>query len=183
MELVKLEKIISGEVKELNINSQEELENANELLRLAKSTAKEIKDEHDPICKELSDKHKAATTERKIALAPYLDCEKIIKKAISHYAEEQEKLRIEAEKKQQEEHELFGEIITETKDVEIPKGTNVRKKWKARVVDDKKVPLMYKKMFIRKVDESILNQIAENTKGTVSIDGVEFYEESIVFVR
>lgn len=183
MELIKLEKIISGEVKKLNINSQEELENANELLRLAKITAKEIKDEHDPICKELSDKHKKATTARKEALAPYLDCEKVIKKAIGSYAKEQEKLRIEAEKQQEEEIEILGETITDVQETVIPQGTNVRHVWKARVVDDKKVPLMYKKMFIRKVDESKLNQIAENTKGEVEIEGVEFYQDSIVTVR
>lgn len=68
---------------------------------------------------------------------------------------------------------------------EAPKaaGVSVRKTWKARVLDDAAVPVIANGIVIRPIDAAALNNIARLTKGTASIPGVEFYEESAVSAR
>lgn len=62
-------------------------------------------------------------------------------------------------------------------------GVSVRKTWKARVLDDRMVPVIANGIVIRPIDAAALNNIARLTKGTASIPGVEFYEESTTAVR
>lgn len=68
---------------------------------------------------------------------------------------------------------------------EAPKaaGVSVRKTWKARVLDDAAVPVLANGVVIRPIDAAMLNNIARLTKGTASIPGVEFYEESSIGAR
>ena len=101
----------------------------------------------------------------------------VIKKAIGDYMKSLKKLKIE----QQQEAELFGlETKAETPDL---KGTHIRKTWKARIVDESKVPINYGKMCIREINMSKLNDIAKYTEGKAEIEGVEFYQEETVVVR
>lgn len=68
---------------------------------------------------------------------------------------------------------------------EAPKaaGVSVRKTWKARVTNPAVVPVYANGAEIRPIDAAALNNIARLTKGTASIPGVEFYEESTTAVR
>lgn len=101
---------------------------------------------------------------------------------------EQERLQKEAEEKASQ---LAAEGKTEqaieaavvpvvplpTVHVEQPKvaGISRRQNWKARIVDQMKVP----RQFLT-VDEKALNAYAKATKGEVPVDGVEFYAEDII---
>ena len=62
-------------------------------------------------------------------------------------------------------------------------GVGVRKSWKARIVDASQVPAYVNGMEIRKIDLSALGQLARLSKGTASVPGIEFYEESNISVR
>lgn len=69
--------------------------------------------------------------------------------------------------------------------IEAPKavGVSTRKVWKARVVDPAKVPAYVNGMEIRSINMSALNSIARMTKGTATVPGVEFYEDSQISAR
>ena len=62
-------------------------------------------------------------------------------------------------------------------------GTHVRKTWKARIVDESKVPIMYGNHVIRQIDMSKLNDIAKYEQNKAEIPGVEFYQDETVIVR
>lgn len=66
---------------------------------------------------------------------------------------------------------------------EQAKGTSTRKKWRARVVDEKAVPAYCGDMEIRRIDQSALDRLASMSKGTAQIPGVEFYQETIISAR
>ena len=70
-------------------------------------------------------------------------------------------------------------------DVKKPEaeGTGVRKVWKARIVNEFKVPAYMGQFELRKIDMSVLNGIARTTKGTAEIPGVEFYEDVTIAAR
>ena len=69
--------------------------------------------------------------------------------------------------------------------VETPKaqGINTRKVWKAEVTDPAIVPAYFNGMEIRNINMSTLNKIASMTKGSASIPGVRFFEDTILAVR
>lgn len=67
--------------------------------------------------------------------------------------------------------------------VQKTEGISVRKTWKARIIDDSKVPTHFGGVCIRPVDTSALNNLARMTKGTAEITGVEFYEDANFAVR
>lgn len=62
-------------------------------------------------------------------------------------------------------------------------GTSVRKTWKARVTDPTAVPAYFNELELRTINQATLNNIAKMTKGTATIPGVEFYQESSLGVR
>ena len=63
--------------------------------------------------------------------------------------------------------------VVQVEEQEKNKGESTRKVWKARVIDAKKVPDVFKI-----VDEKALNKYAIATKGAVPVEGVKFYQES-----
>lgn len=69
--------------------------------------------------------------------------------------------------------------------IETPKaaGISTRRTWKARIVDPSKVPAYVNGMEIRTINMSALNNIARMTKGSASIPGVEFFEETSIGAR
>lgn len=62
-------------------------------------------------------------------------------------------------------------------------GISVRKKWKARVVKEYKVPIAVAGITIRPIDQSALNKLAVLSKGDCDCPGVEFYQEESTMVR
>lgn len=124
--------------------------------------------------------------------------------------EEQERLRIAAEERARKERErieaqalkamekgqeekaeallekaeavqVMTPIVAQT--YQAPSGVSTRKTWKARVIDESKVPAYFAGVLIRPVDGAALNRIASMTKGPSQIPGVEFYEDSVVSAR
>ena len=99
-------------------------------------------------------------------------------------AEAAEKDRIAAEAaavakaKEVEAAQTVAQKITVASTVAKQAGESVRTTWKARVVDALLVPRAY-----LMVNEKALDSYAKDTKGTMQIPGVEFYEEKIIVRR
>ncbi|MBQ3326537.1 MAG: hypothetical protein IJG86_01965 [Clostridia bacterium] len=68
-------------------------------------------------------------------------------------------------------------------DTPTAEGTHVRKTWKHRVTDPNAVPAYFNGMEIRTINSAALNNIARMTKGTATIPGVEFYQDTQISVR
>lgn len=168
---------LQQEIESLTITNDEELENANELAKKVNKAIKEVKAEHKEEIAKYHSLHKEAKAKEKEELQPLEKGKEVIKKAIGDYMKQLEIKKAQ----QQEEAELFG-IETPTKEVKL-NGTHVRKVWKARIVDESKVPIYHGKMCIRDINMSLLNDIAKYSQGKEQIDGVEFYQEETVVIR
>jgi len=65
-----------------------------------------------------------------------------------------------------------------TANVETPKGVSYRDKWTAKVINENLVPREY-----LIVNQSALDKVAQATKGSIKIAGVEFISEKILASR
>lgn len=179
MELLQLQQ----EVKELVITNDTELENANALAKEANALIKKVKAKHKEDISKYYALHKEAKTKEKEELMPIENAKEIIKNAICDYMKIVEQRQLEEQKQQQEEQDLFGETLTLKTEKPDLKGTHIRKTWKARIVDEDKVPVKYGNVVIRKIDMSKLNDIAKFEEGKANIPGIEFYQDETVVIR
>ena len=97
-------------------------------------------------------------------------------------AEEAEKARIEADKaatkaaeRAAQAQEIFVPVPVLTSKVEKIAGIGTRTIWKCRIVDVNKIPRQY-----MIPNEKMLGEIARTLKASLAIEGVEFYQESII---
>jgi translation initiation factor IF-2 len=109
--------------------------------------------------------------------------------------EEAERLLAEAEKAIDEGREMESEILfaqaeiieTSTPAIQIQaptaKGISTRTMYRARVIDESKVPIEVAGVVIRPVDLAAINKLAQASKGRVQIPGIEIYTEDSVAVR
>ncbi len=102
-------------------------------------------------------------------------------------ANAEEKARLEAEAKKKEEQaeakrekkeDVRVEAPVLAKRTETPKGVSYRDVWAAEVVDKSKLPLQY-----LEPNMSMLNKMAQATKGKVPIAGVKFSSKKILASR
>lgn len=61
-------------------------------------------------------------------------------------------------------------------------GSAVKTTWKARIINEKIVPVEMNGMVIRPVDTALLDKLAKGSKGMMKIAGVEFYEDMSISV-
>lgn len=66
---------------------------------------------------------------------------------------------------------------------EQAKGTSTRRRWRARVIDERAVPAYSGCIQLRKIDQSALDKLAAASEGTAQVPGVEFYQETIISAR
>lgn len=170
-------------VNSLAINSDSQLDLANELAKYSNTQIKKIKAEYKPLKQELDKQKKEIIAKEKDTLKPYENAKTIIKNAIGDYMKKAELERIEQKKKIKEEQEQYGISLGEVEELPKLKGTHIRKTWKARVVDADKVPIKIGTTVIRNINMSVLNDIAKVYRGSFDIPGVEFYQEEAVTIR
>lgn len=170
-------KEFNEQVESLTINTNEQLENANFLAKECNRLIKEVKASHKEAIGLYHRLHKEAKEKEKEELKPLENAKVILKEAICKYMKELEQLKV-----AQQEEKTFGEVLTQSSMPDL-KGTHVRKVWKARVIDENKVPIKYGNHVIRTIDMSKLNEIAKYEEGQAVIDGVEFYQEESVVIR
>ena len=109
--------------------------------------------------------------------------------------EEAERLLAEATKAAEEGREMESEILLAQAEIietsqpavqmQAPKATGVstRTLYRARIVDESKVPVEVAGVVIRPVDLAAVNKMAQASKGKIQIPGIEIYEEQSVAVR
>ena len=182
MELLAKINQFSEEIESLEITEDFQLENANALAKKCNELIKEVKASHKDEIAYFHSKHKEAKEKEKEELKPLESAKNVLKNAIGDYMKVVEQRRLELAQQQEEEKEIFGEIITVE---EAPKlgGTHVRKTWKARVVDESKVPVRHGNIVLRPVDMKVLNDFAKVFEGQANIEGVEFYQDSTVVIK
>ena len=169
---------LQQEIESLIITNDDELKNANNLAKRVNKAIKEVKATHKEEIAKYNSLHKEAKAKEKKELAPLEKGKEIIKKAIGDYMKELEKKQIE----EKEEADLFG-LETPTTEKPNLNGTHIRKVWKARIIDESKVPVYHGKMCLRDINMSLLNDIAKYSQGKEKIEGVEFYQEETVVIR
>ncbi len=113
--------------------------------------------------------------ERKLKELQEKEAEKLLKKAekqeLKGNTEKAEELKLEAEIKK-----TITPIVAPT--IEKVSGANYITKWKFKITDQNKVPREY-----MIPNEEMLSRMATATKGTLKIDGIEFYSEKTLSVR
>lgn len=109
--------------------------------------------------------------------------------------EEAERLLAEAARAAEQGNEMEAEIILAQAEIietsqpavqmQAPKATGVstRTLYRAKIIDESKVPTEVAGVVIRPVDLSAINKLAQASKGKVQIPGIEIYEEQSVAVR
>lgn len=204
---------LSQQLKALVIRSQEDYETAALLLKSIKDLGKMTEDARKKITTPLDQAKAAVMDLFRPTSTALENCEKHLKSLMISYANAQESIRIEAEEKlrkeaakkeaeekkrleerankaeasgktgkaeelRQQAQEVFVPAPTLASTVEKPQGISMKKNWKARVIDVTKVPREY-----MVVNESMLDKMAKDTKGSLEIPGVEFYSECVLASR
>ena len=109
--------------------------------------------------------------------------------------EEAERLLAEAAKAAEQGNEMESEILLAQAEImeasqpavqmQTPKATGVstRTLYRARIIDESKVPVEVAGVVIRPVDLAAINKLAQASKGKVQIPGIEIYVDQSVAVR
>lgn len=165
---------------------------ANDLIARLQGVRKEVVARFADPKKKAAEAHKAVCELEKSFLAPVDEKIRLLKTSTTNwYAAEQRRIAAEEERKRKEAEELAalsaeaessGDIATAAEAVAaaaiaqatvtvMPKvaGTSMREVWKAVVVDVSQLPREY-----MIVNQSMLDKMAQATKGAVPIPGVRF---------
>lgn len=204
---------VMAQIAIFTVATQQDYNNAAELLKDIKSRSNQIVDYWKPVKGNAHQAWKQICDKEKELLAPFAKAESEIKSKMVTFQkakmEEERLLREEQERfKKEEEARLLAlaveaeeagrtenaeyllEVAQETANIvfEAPKkektpDTSVKKTWKARVTNEKLVPVEIMGTVIRPVDLSALDKLAKFSKGATQIPGVEFYEDISIAAR
>jgi chromosome segregation ATPase len=222
---------ILSDAEKMEIATRPQYESAADMLKDVKAKAKDLNGRRKDITRPLDKAKKQIMDLFRAPLDKLGKAEKILKRSMNDYVQEQERIRREKEEKLRREAEAerrrkgeqqrrweekekkrreeadrleaegkaeearkakaaaekaagkAEERALEVENVQAPvlaqedtpKGVSYRSKWTAEVVDLSQVPLQY-----LEPNMSMLNRMAQATKGKVSIPGVKFHEEKIV---
>jgi len=189
----------------LQIVTARDYEEAANLLLSIKEVQKEIDASYDPVIKKAFEAHREAIAAKKKVEAPLREAEAIIKPKLSAYDAEQERIRLEAERKAQaeavrleEERRLQEAIEAEQSGdtaeadaiiaspayvapVSIPKttpkvqGITYRETWNYEITDINKLPREY-----LKPDEVKIGQVVRALRSAARIPGIRVYSSRTV---
>lgn len=196
------------EANQIAVASSEQFQSASDFLKAIKNAQKKVKDFFSPLKESTRSAWKAVCDKERSMLDPIEAAEKEIKSKLLSYQQEQERLRLEQERKLQAEAEararkererlsaragkaeasgkeekaealreqaesVVAPIVSVQSEAPKVEGISIRKTWRARVVNAKAIS---REWLI--VNEKALQAFARSTKGTVKVDGVEFFEEA-----
>lgn len=199
--------------RDLVIKMQPDYDMAGTLLQKIKGCAKAIEDKHKEITKPLDQAKKAVMDLFRNPLIKLAEAESIVKRSMVTFEDEQERIRKEQEKKlrkqaaaeearkkkaleerakkaeEQGKAEKAEELREKAEETHVeapvlaprtekPKGIAYKIRWTAIVVDFKALPDEYKLP-----NMSMLNKLAQATKGKIPVAGVEFKSEKEVASR
>lgn len=193
---------------ELTIADHPAYEVAADFLQGIKALEREIESTFDPAIKAANAAHKAVLEAKAKHYDPIKAAEKVIKLKMAKFQEEEERRREEEERKLKEEARKLEEddrnrraeaLIAEGKPeealalLEAPpepvamivapappkvKGVSVRHVWKAKIIDETKIPRDY---LVPDIDK--INRVIKASEGKIAIPGIEPYQEKIIASR
>lgn len=185
--------IAVNRANEIEINSDESLESATDILKEVKDASKVVKNRKEEITKPLNDALKSARDLFRPIEKDLQEGESIIKKKMLDYEKEIEAKRAEEAAKYEERVEK-GTMRTDTamkkmddletvgSNVKGEKGSaNFRTVRTVKVVDPKKIPLKY--LMNEKVLAAIASAVRTDVLNGTKVDGVEIVEEKQVASR
>lgn len=196
---------IVDQAKAVKVVDIESYKYAGELWKSIGDMIKEVKATFDPICEAANKAHKAATAKRASFLDPLESVYRSVKRLMSDYDAEQERIRREAEeklreqaRKEEEERRLKEAIaLEESGQKEVAEAVMETPVYVAPVVITKAVPKMEGGPVFRtvwkfrivnqniiprqylKVDEVAIGGVVRALKGQTNIPGIEPYEERV----
>lgn len=211
-ELERMGALMMRNAERLTIQTNEDFERGNTLLKDIKGKIKAVKDYWKEPKAAAQAAHKQLVARESAMLKPLESAENTIKRMMLDYTKAQEKAAREAEEAARREREAEAhrlEAIAAQAEAEgdvdtaeimhdmaeavpvaevvqtAPKaqGVSVRKVWKARVMDEKLVPAYFDGYKLRDINMTTLNSLARWKEGQLEIPGVEFYQESTMSVR
>jgi hypothetical protein len=198
---------ITEQAQSFVIATQQDYSNAAEVCKDIKARIKDIEEYWKPLKEAAAKQHKDICAKEKELLNPFTSAEQDIKGKMTAWQrqklEEERILREEQERFRREEAErLLAEAVKAEKEgmaenadylvemaeqaknivFEQPKqvktaGTAVKTVWKAKIINEKIVPIELNGMLLRPIDTALINKLAVNSKGSIKIPGVEFYED------
>ncbi len=201
------------ESKGFEINDNLDYDNIAEMLKDIKVRIKKVKSYWKPLKDNAYKQWKDINSKEKELLKAFSDAEIDIKEKMAEWQkkklEEERLIKEEAEQARKDEEKRLLKISQEeskkgniehakyiqktaheeiSKEIKLPKkhkteGTSKKVIWKARVTDIDKVPAKVLGMIVRPVDMSVLNKIAQMSKGQCEIEGIVFYEDIQIIVR
>ena len=190
--------------KAVVIKSSDDYTAAGSLWTTIKGIMKQVDESFDPIIQKAHQAHKEAVAQKAKIYDPLKSAYVYVKKVMSDYDAEQDRIRKaeearlrETARKEEEDrlimeaiaHEKAGEkeiadaIMEEPIYVapivlkkEVPKvqGMSFRTIWKFRIIDEKKIPREY-----LKVDDVKIGGVVRSMKKQTNIPGIESYEERV----
>lgn len=204
--IIKQSESLAAQLQSFKITNQDEYTTAGEYLKSVKSATKQLEELRVSMTKPLDESKKRIMDFFRKPLDILAQAESTLKKGVLTYQQEQERKRREeearlaeiqrkeAEKlaKKAEKAEAKGntekaeelrqqaqetQMITPTvaNKVEKVAGISTKKIWRFKIVDTNKIPRQY-----LIPNEKMLGQVAQATKGTLKIEGVEFYADEII---
>ena len=211
-ELERMGALMMRNAERLTIQTNEDFERGNTLLKDIKGKIKAVKDYWKEPKAAAQAAHKQLVARESAMLKPLESAENTIKRMMLDYTKAQEKAVREAEEAARREREAESkrlEAIAAQAEAEgdedtaeimrdmaeavpaaevaqtMPKaqGVSVRKVWKARVTNEKLVPAYFDGYKLRDINMTALNSLARWKEGQLEIPGVEFYQESTMSVR
>ncbi len=196
---------LTEKAKQLTIVNDEGYARAGEFLKVVSSMKKEINATFDPIIKKQREAVLVTREQKSKSVDPVLDAEDIVKRSMSNYTTEQDRLRrLEAEKRQleaQKKHEAEvlaraveqekagnkedAEMIMEEAE-EVPvivpdqtaskaKGIRVTKTWKYQVINPKAVNSEYFCLDLSKIGKQVR---AVGKSAEKMVGGIRVYQET-----
>ncbi len=205
--IMKRNESMLDKVNAFSITDDATLAEAGAYLRGIKSFIREVKEKFKPAKKKAKEAHDEICTLEKECLGPSAEAETIIKKKLSTYTAEQEKLEAERAAKlaaelkekaeaeamelaenleangQKAEAELALEVGVAPVVVPVRKaakvaGISYRESWDFEIVDRDKVP---DEFWI--IDDSKLTKYARAMKEQAKVEGVRFFSKRVVAAR
>jgi Sec-independent protein translocase protein TatA len=196
---------IVDQAKAVKVVDVESYKFAGELWKGIGDMIKEVKATFDPICEAANKAHKAATTKRASFLDPLESVYKNVKRLMSDYDAEQERLRRaeearlrDIERKAEEERRLQEAItLEESGQKEVAEAVMEAPVYVAPVVIPKVTPKMEGGPVFRtiwkfrvvnpniiprqylKIDEVAIGGVVRSLKNQANIPGIEIYEERV----
>jgi hypothetical protein len=158
--------------------AEEQRKKDEEAKKKADELAEKARKEQEKADKAREDAQKAKDEADRLAIAGNIDeAEKLIEDA-KKLDKQADRLETKAENLQEK-----SEIVIETAPVVVAEtvkmfGSAKSQTWKYRIKDEKKIPREY-----LIPNEKLLAGIAKSSKGTVKIEGIEFYSENTMSVR